>query len=107
MIDRQRAFRDCLNHLDVFDEFELQQQFRFGYGWVMHLVKLLRPSLEPRTLRSQEVSTELQVILTLQFFTTGNVLVTTGDYVHVHVHTASRIVMKVTAALASRVQRGS
>ncbi|KAM7306620.1 putative nuclease HARBI1 [Ixodes scapularis] len=105
MLGRERVFRERLNPLDVFDEFELQQRFRFGYDGIMYLVELLRPDLEPQTRRSQVVSTELQVIVALQFFATGNFLITAGDYVHVHVSTASRIVRKVTAALARRAER--
>ncbi|KAM7304476.1 putative nuclease HARBI1 [Ixodes scapularis] len=85
--------------------FELQQRFRFGYDGIMYLVELLRPDLEPQTRRSQVISTELQAIVALQFFATGNFPITAGDYVHVHVSTASRIVRKVTAALARRAER--
>lgn len=105
MLGRERVFRERLNPLDVIDEFELQQRFRFGYDGMMYLVELLRPDLEPQTRRGQVVSTELQVIVALQFFATGNFLITAGDYVQVHVSTASRIVRKVTAALARRAER--
>ncbi|KAM7315742.1 putative nuclease HARBI1 [Ixodes scapularis] len=83
MLGRQRVFRDRLNPLEEFDEDALQQRFRFGRAGIMFLAETLRPDLERSTRRSCALSAEQQVIVALQFYATGNFLITAGDYVHV------------------------
>ncbi|XP_042147394.1 putative nuclease HARBI1 [Ixodes scapularis] len=104
MMGRQRVFRDRLNPLEEFDEDELQERFRFGRAGIVFLVDTLRPDLERPTRRSRALSAEQQVIVALQFYATGNFLITAGDYIRVHVSTASRTVRRVTQALARRAQ---
>ncbi|CAN7939602.1 unnamed protein product, partial [Ixodes hexagonus] len=104
MMGRQRVFRDRLNPLEEFDEDALQQRFRFGRAGIMFLAETLRPDLERSTRRSCALSAEPQVSVALQFYATGNFLITAGDYVHVHVSSASRSVRQVTVALARRAR---
>ncbi|XP_040071348.1 putative nuclease HARBI1 [Ixodes scapularis] len=104
MMRRQRVLRDRLNPFEDFDEDGLQQRFRFGRAGIMFLADTLRPDLERRTRRSRALSAEQQVIIALQFYATGNFLITAGDYIRVHVSSASRAVRQVTVALARRAQ---
>ncbi|KAM7301575.1 putative nuclease HARBI1 [Ixodes scapularis] len=104
MMGRQRVFRDRLNPLEEFDEDELQERFRFGRAGIVFLADTLRPVLERPTRRSRALSAEQQVIVALQFYATGNFLITAGDYIRVHVSTASRTVRRVTRALARRAR---
>ncbi|CAN7938270.1 unnamed protein product, partial [Ixodes hexagonus] len=104
MMGRQRVFRDRLNPLEEFDEDALQQRFRFGCAGIMFLAETLRPDLERSTRRCCALSAEQQVIVALQFYATGNFLITAGDYVHVQVSSASRSVRQVTVALARRAR---
>ncbi|KAM7304762.1 putative nuclease HARBI1 isoform X2 [Ixodes scapularis] len=104
MMGRQRVFRDRLNPLEEFDEDELQERFRFGRAGIVFLADTLRPDLERPTRRSRALSAEQQVIVALQFYATGNFLITAGDYIRVHVSTASRTVRRVTQALARRAR---
>ncbi|XP_042143616.1 putative nuclease HARBI1 [Ixodes scapularis] len=104
MLGRQRVFRDRLDPLEEFDEDALQQRFRFGRAGIMFLAETLRPDLERSTRRSCALSAEQQVIVALQFYATGNFLITAGDYVHVQVSSASRSVRQVTVALARRAR---
>lgn len=101
---RQRVLRDRLNPFEDFDEDGLQQRFRFGRAGIMFLADTLRPDLERPTRRSRALSAEQQVIIALQFYATGNFLITAGDYIRVHVSSASRAVRRVTVALARRAQ---
>ncbi|KAM7298569.1 putative nuclease HARBI1 [Ixodes scapularis] len=104
MMRRQRVLRDRLNPFEDFDEDGLQQRFRFGRAGIMFLADTLRPDLERRTRRSRALSAEQQVIIALQFYATRNFLITAGDYIRVHVSSASRAVRQVTVALARRAQ---
>ncbi|CAN7995719.1 unnamed protein product [Ixodes hexagonus] len=104
MMGRQRVFRDRLNPLEEFDEDELQERFRFGHAGIVFLADTLRPDLERPTRRSRALSAEQQVIVALQFYATGNFLITAGDYIRVDVSTASRTVRRVTLALARRAR---
>ncbi|CAN7951574.1 unnamed protein product [Ixodes pacificus] len=104
MLGRQGVFRDRLNPLEEFDEDELQERFRFGRAGIVFLADTLRPDLERPTRRSRALSAEQQVIVALQFYATGNFLITAGDYIRVHVSTASRTVRRVTLALARRAR---
>ncbi|KAM7296724.1 putative nuclease HARBI1 [Ixodes scapularis] len=104
MLGRQRVFRDRLDPLEEFDEDALQQRFRFGRAGIMFLAETLRPDLERSTRRSCALAAEQQVIVALQFYATGNFLITAGDYVHVQVSSASRSVRQVTVALTRRAR---
>ncbi|KAM7287708.1 putative nuclease HARBI1 [Ixodes scapularis] len=104
MMRRQRVLRDRLNPFEDFDEDGLQQRFRFGRAGIMFLADTLRPDLERRTRLSRALSAEQQVIIALQFYATGNFLITAGDYIRVHVSSGSRAVRQVTVALARRAQ---
>ncbi|CAN7938027.1 unnamed protein product [Ixodes hexagonus] len=104
MMRRQRVLRDRLNPFEDFDEDGLQQRFRFGCAGIVFLADTLRPDLERRTRRSRALSAEQQVIIALQFYATGNFLVTAGDYIRVRVSSASRAVRRVTLALARRAR---
>ncbi|KAM7293721.1 putative nuclease HARBI1 [Ixodes scapularis] len=104
MLGRQRVFRDRLDPLEKFDEDALQQRFRFGRAGIMFLAETLRPDLERSTRRSCALSAEQQVIVALQFYATGNFLITAGDYIHVQVSSASHSVRQVTVALARRAR---
>lgn len=104
VMGRERVFRDRCNPLDEFDDHELQQRFRFGRAGIVFLADTLRPDLERPTRRSGALSAEQQVIVALQFYATGNFLITAGDVIHVHVSCASKCVRRVTVALVRRAR---
>ncbi|XP_040074066.1 putative nuclease HARBI1 [Ixodes scapularis] len=104
ILRRKRAFRDRLDPLEEFDEDVLQQQFRFGRAGILLLAETLLPVLERSTRRSCALSAEQQVIVALQFYATGNFLITASDYVDVQVSSALRSVRQVTVALARRAK---
>lgn len=51
--------------------------------------------------RNHAVTPEEQLMLALRYYATGSFLITIGDFVGVHNSTASRIIVKVSEAIAS------
>ncbi|CAN7951670.1 unnamed protein product [Ixodes pacificus] len=100
MLGRQRVFRDRFNPLEE----STRMRCSNDSGLVARELETLRPDLERSTRRSCALSAEQQVIVALQFYATGNFLITAGDYVHVQVSSASRSVRQVTVTLARRAR---
>lgn len=87
---REWVFRDGPNLIEVFDEDGLQKRFLFGRKGILHITNLLSGDLENAIWRSQALPALLQVVLALQFLTTGNFIITAGDVTGVDVSTAWR-----------------
>ncbi|EEC03485.1 hypothetical protein IscW_ISCW017492 [Ixodes scapularis] len=62
------------------------------------------PDLERPTRHSHALSAEQGVIVDLQFYATGNFLITAGDYTRVRISSASRTVRRATLALCPSCQ---
>lgn len=102
---RQRIFRDRRNPLDIYDEQELYERFRFGRQGIAMIVSMVREDLEHRTKRSRAVPAELQVVVALHFLATASFLITSGDTIHVHVSMASRIVHRFVSAVLKHMRQ--
>ncbi|KAK3786040.1 hypothetical protein RRG08_023461 [Elysia crispata] len=65
---RNRIFRDRRNPLDVFDDMEMFEKFRFHRENIMTLTEELEPHLIQNGRRGGLLPAILQVCLTLRFF---------------------------------------
>ena len=68
---------------------------------VVWLVWQIEDKLEYEMDRNDSLSPINQLLLTLRFYATGSFQLVVGDLFKVHKSTASRIMHKVTAAIAS------
>lgn len=102
-LGRQRVFRDRLHPFELYDDEGLRRRFRFGVDGLYFITEAIRPDIERRTRRNQALPAVLQVMLALQFFATGNFLITAGDIIGVHVGTASKTVRRVALALEKKL----
>ncbi|CAH2013455.1 unnamed protein product, partial [Acanthoscelides obtectus] len=68
---------------------------------VLYILSLIEEELESVTDRNHSISPINQLLLTLRFYATGNFLLTVGDFIKVSKSSASKIVKKVSEAIAT------
>ena len=98
--DYRRELVDPLNH---YSEEELRSRYRFGRE-AINVVELLSDEIAPSTRRNHSLSAMEQVLVTLRFLASGSFLEVIGDtFLSYDKSTVSRVVRRVTLALASKV----
>lgn len=99
-----RVFRERFSIENMTEE-EIRRRYRFGKDSIKQIVDLLDPIIGPKTKRSQALSTELQLLVSLRYYACGGFLEVVGDTVGVDKTTVSRVVRKVSQALVSLAPR--
>ncbi|XP_048240406.1 putative nuclease HARBI1 [Haliotis rufescens] len=102
---KDRVFRKRTQHLESMSEEEVRARYRFGKASIGYICDLVRDELQPKSSRSHALSVELQVLVALRFFASGSFLQITGDTIGIDKSTASRVVRKVSLAIASLVPK--
>ena len=82
-------------------DFEFYKRFRLCKSSVSHLLELIETKIATKTELNNAVPPIEQLLLTLRFFATGNDQTSIADLASVSQATASRIIVKVTEAIAS------
>ncbi|CAH1971959.1 unnamed protein product [Acanthoscelides obtectus] len=93
-----REREDFFHSLDDIDFFV---RFRLKKITVLYILSLIEEELESVTDRNHSISPINQLLLTLRFYATGNFLLTVGDFIKVSKSSASKIVKKVSEAIAT------
>ncbi|XP_036328401.1 putative nuclease HARBI1 [Rhagoletis pomonella] len=93
-----RSTAERSDHYNDLREKAFHRRFRLQKESVIFLLDKLKPWLECS--KSNAISPMNQLLCALRFYATGSQLVTCGDFIGVHESTASRIVHKVTDAIA-------
>lgn len=105
--DNTRKARDYYRELDPlnhYSEEELRSRYRFGREGINFIVELLSDEIAPSTSRSHSLSATEQVLVALRFLASGSFLEVIGDtFLSYDKSTVSRVVRRVTLALASKV----
>ena len=94
-VRRNRIFRDRSHPLDIYDDVDFYQRFRFRRNDFLQLVDEVGDRLEIAN-RGHTVIPSLQLCVALRFYATGSFQRPCGDLVGVSQATASRIVTRVT-----------
>ena len=102
---RERLFRDRQNPLDVYDDVELYERFRFRRYNLLAIIDELRDDLEYTSQRNRALSTELQTLITLRFLASGCFQNHVSDMIGVNRSTACRAIRRVCLALQRRMAR--
>uniref|UniRef100_A0A8C5EAX3 Putative nuclease HARBI1 n=1 Tax=Gouania willdenowi TaxID=441366 RepID=A0A8C5EAX3_GOUWI len=85
----------------VSDDF-LLTHFGFPRTFILYLVDLLQEGLCRRTHRSRAISTDVQVLAALGFYTSGSFQTSMGDMIGISQASMSRCVSNVTRALVEK-----
>lgn len=100
---RERLFRDRLNPLEFYDDLELYKRFRFDRHSIMYITEMLQLDLQRPTERNLAIPVRSQVLVALRFYATGSFQVLVGDSYGIHKSTVSRIIHRVSRALARQI----
>ena len=101
---RDRIFRDRFNPLDNYDDDDLMKRFRMPRHVILEVIDLIEAEIEHPTQRSHAIPSSLQVLCALRYFATGNFQFVSGDLTGISQSSVSRIVTRVSAALANKSQ---
>lgn len=103
-IRRERIFRDRVHPLDLYDDIQLYQRYRFDRQTLLELIDLVRDDLQSGTYRNQALPPELKILAALRFYASGSFQQVTGDTVHISQPSMSRIITEVTNSLTRYLQ---
>ncbi|XP_032687237.1 putative nuclease HARBI1 [Odontomachus brunneus] len=98
---RPYIIRNKPNNFEVWDDKEFFDRFRLKKDTVLELLHAIEERLLILWNRSRSLTPINQLLLTLRFYATGNFLRACGDFSGVSISTASRVVAKVSMAIAS------
>jgi hypothetical protein len=65
---RERIFRDRTNPLEIYDDLELIERFRFDRGTILQITQLLQDDLESSNFRNKAIPPLFKVLISLRFF---------------------------------------
>nr|CAH7737744.1 unnamed protein product [Callosobruchus chinensis] len=97
---RRKRYRDRIDHFLLWNDDDFIRRFRLSKQGVRFVVNQIEAQIKSRTEWNHAVTAEQMVLVTLRYYATGNFLQTVGDFVGIDKGTASRIVCKVTRAIA-------
>lgn len=96
-----KVYRERVDYFTELRDYEFIQRFRLSKAVVLHIVDKIRPKIQSMTTRNHAVTPEQKVLLTLRYYATGSMLRACGDFIGVHISTASRVVKVVSYWIAS------
>lgn len=99
-VPRIRVFKFRVDYFTDLDEADFFARFRLSKYAVNQVHNLIKHKINPKSQRNQAVSTKTCLLLTLRYLATGSYLRSAADFCGVSPPTASRVVKKVTAAIA-------
>ena len=101
----ERIIRDRVNPFELFGDAEFVRRFRFSKENVIYIIDLVYYEISPISRRYQDIPPHLQVLIALQYFATGAFQIAVGGLTRIHQTTVSRIVKRVSVALARKRRR--
>uniref|UniRef100_A0A914X5H1 Putative nuclease HARBI1 n=1 Tax=Plectus sambesii TaxID=2011161 RepID=A0A914X5H1_9BILA len=100
---RERVLRNHSNPLEMYDDLNLYQRFRFDRQGIVDLAAMLAPALNSRTTKGRPIPPVAQVLIALRFSASGSFQAVAGDSVQVSQPTVSRIIHRVSLAVVRRI----
>lgn len=97
---RPKIYRRREQHFSSLDDIEFFDRFRLTKRSVLCLLQQIASSLSFPSNRGGCIEPMQQLLLTLRFYATGNMLITAGDFIGVSKASASRIVQRVSQSIA-------
>ena len=100
---RERLVRDRSNPLEVYDDVEILERFRFRRMDIWQMTDMLQYDLEYDTNVNQALQPIQQVMIALRFYASGCYQNFVGDMINVQRSTACRAIRRVSIALENRL----
>lgn len=97
---RPRNIKTRISLIDELDEVEFQRRFRLSKDGVRRLINLLPDNFRPRNNKNHPISKTNQVLICLRYFAIASFQINIGDLFAVSQPTVSRIVAKISSAIA-------
>ena len=101
-IRRERVFRDRTNPLEIYDDQQLIERYRFNRQSILRLTDVLMESLESSTFRNFALTPVLKVLVALRYFASGSFQGVIGDTFGIAQPTVSRAIYCVSYALVQK-----
>ena len=101
---RERVFHDRTNPMELFDEHDFYERFRFTKAGVTYLCNLLQDDLSPVCSRSHAISLPMKICTALRFCATGSFQMLVGDTNSISQPSVSRIVNQFITAMAGKTE---
>lgn len=99
----RKTFRNRANHFEKWNSTEFIRRFRLSKDGVMFVHDKIKNDIANPTVRNHAVSSKDMLLVTLSYFATGSFLQVVGDFTGIDKSTASRIVHKVSRAIAKLI----
>ena len=99
---RERIFRDKTNPLEMYDDLELIERFRFDRRTILQINQQLDDDLESSTFSNKAITAMIKVLISLKCFDSGSFQIIIGDTFNVDQSIVSRAVHSVCNALVRR-----
>ncbi|CAH1395670.1 unnamed protein product [Nezara viridula] len=100
-LKEKKVFRPRVTHFLRWSDEEFFDRFRLSKETVQFILNLIKPAISNLTNRNHGVNAELMLLTTLRYYATGSFLNVCGDFSGLHKSTVSRIINKVSRAIAS------
>ncbi len=102
---RERVFRDRENPMEMLNDEEIYERYRFDRGGIIFITNLIEDDIESPTERNHAIPPILQVFVALRFYACGSFQQVIADTIRIHQSTACRIIHRVTNALIRRINQ--
>lgn len=98
---RPYILRNKPQHIEIWDDVDFFSRFRLKKQTVLMLLQNIEEQLLILWNKTRSLTPINQLLLTLRFYATGSFLRASGEFSGVSISTASRIIRKVSEAIAS------
>lgn len=105
VLRKPRIFRDRTNPLDMYDDFELYDRFRFRRRELIEIIEEFSGPLEYLATRQGSLPASLQILIAIRFFATGSFQLTIGDLFGVSKSTVHLCIKRVSDAISSKLDK--
>ena len=102
---QRKSFLPKCDPLAIFDDHEFKRRYWMNKNTFFVLLNKLKNELKQDSNRNNPVNPQDQLLIVLRFYATGSFQIVGGDLIGVSQSTISRIVMRVSIALAKKRQQ--
>jgi hypothetical protein len=100
LFKRQRILKDRFNPYEELDELSFITRYRLSKQCFIELLNLIQTELKIIKMKKESLPPIIQLAIVLRFYATGQFQITEGDLHGIHQSTVSRLVKKVSIAIA-------